>query len=147
MAFMPVKQSSQIHSLLTIMEHDPEAEEFVLNAIQGDPEAEACTEPLATKWLRAHEVISVEISAKRDAEALPDAHPDAHLEKFEERNAFPEAEPEADPESAFGERNRKPTSRSVMPSSRHTMRSVMQYRDLISMKPFPATTPLETRYC
>lgn len=34
------------------MEHVPKAEEFVLNAINSDPEAEAFTEHLTTKWLR-----------------------------------------------------------------------------------------------
>lgn len=108
---MPVKQSSQLTRSLafsqlfsTILRR----RSFVLNAINSDPEAEAFTEHLATKWLRAREVIPVEILAKRDAEALADTHPDAYFEKFEERNAFLEAEPGADPESYFRERDAQP---------------------------------------
>ncbi|MCJ1247349.1 hypothetical protein MMC30_004563 [Trapelia coarctata] len=102
--------TGQIHGLLSIMEHDPKAEQFVLNAINNDPEAESFTEHLATKWLRARELIPVEILAKRDAEALAEADPEAYLETFEERDASPEAEPEADPESYFEERDAEPES-------------------------------------
>lgn len=79
-----------------------------MNAINSDPEAEAFTEHLATKWLRAREVIPVEILAKRDAKALANPHPDAYFKKFKERNAFLEAEPGADPESYFRERDAQP---------------------------------------
>ena len=100
----------QIHSLLNIMENDPKAEKFVLNAINNDPEAEPFTEHLATKWLKAREVIPLDILAKRDAEALAEAVPEADFEKFGERDASPEAEPEADPEAYLEERDAEPES-------------------------------------
>ncbi|MCJ1433293.1 hypothetical protein MMC27_002652 [Xylographa pallens] len=129
----------QVHSLLHHMENNPEAEEFVMNAINNDPNVEEFTEKLAGKWLKAREVIPVAYLAERDAEAaanraadasfnqfvekrdaLPEADADAEQHYFDERDAYPEAsfeidEREADPEAEayyqyFEERDAAPES-------------------------------------
>ena len=108
----------QVHSLLQHMENNPEAEEFVLNAINNDPNVEDFTEKLAAKWLKAREVIPLAYLAERDAEAAANRAADAYLTQmldrrdadpeaehyFDERDAEPEAfleieEREADPEA------------------------------------------------
>lgn len=119
--------TGQIHGLLSIMEHDPNAEQFVLNAINNDLEAESFTECLVTKWLRAREVIPAEILAKRDAEALAEAGPEAYFEKFNERDAFQRPSPKQNQRliSKSATRSLNSTSKNVMQSQNRTSKNMM----------------------
>ena len=97
----------QVHSLLHHMENNPEAEEFVVNAINNDPDVEEFTEKLAGKWLKAREVIPVAYLAERDAEAAANRAADAYFNQFlDKRDALPEAD--ADAEHYFDERDAYP---------------------------------------
>ena len=98
----------QVHSLLHHMENNPEAEEFVMNAINNDPNVEEFTEKLAGKWLKARELIPVAYLAERDAEAAANRAADASFTRFvAKRDALPEAEAEAE-QHYFDERDAYP---------------------------------------
>ncbi|MCJ1401038.1 hypothetical protein MMC11_004250 [Xylographa trunciseda] len=97
----------QIHSLLRHMEHNPEAEDFIMNAINSDPNIEEFTEKLAGKWLKAREVIPVPYLAERDAEATANRAAEAYSKQsMQRRDAYPEAD--ADAENYFEERDAYP---------------------------------------
>ncbi|MCJ1393531.1 hypothetical protein MMC18_006406 [Xylographa bjoerkii] len=97
----------QVHSLLHHMEDDPEAADFVMNAINKDPKVEEFTEKLAGKWLKAREVIPLAYLAERDAEAAANRAADAYFNHFaQKRDAYPEADAEA--ENYFEERDAYP---------------------------------------
>ncbi|MCJ1476279.1 hypothetical protein MMC13_004945 [Lambiella insularis] len=94
----------QIHSLLHTMEDNPEAEDFVVKAINSAPGVEDFTEKLAHKWLAAREIIPLEYLEARDAEAAASRAADAYFNRLvEKRDALPEAE--AVPELEFEERD------------------------------------------
>lgn len=89
----------QIQGLLHTMENNPEAEEFVVDAINSMPNVKEFTEKLADKWLKAREVIPLQYLEARDAEAAANRAADAYLNHLvQKRNALPEAEAKAEAE-------------------------------------------------
>ncbi|MCJ1474892.1 hypothetical protein MMC13_003552 [Lambiella insularis] len=101
----------QIQGLLHTMENNPEAEDFVVKAINSMPNVEEFTEKLAQKWLKAREIIPLQYLEARDAEAAVNRAADAAFNQLiQKRDALsePEAEAEAAAELYFEERDADP---------------------------------------